>query len=92
MMVRNSSILKLTKNIYFSWAFFSIECPILPTIPNGLVIQTGTTTGDVATYTCNQGFELNGPPTRVCMSDSTWSGQAPECQSLDGEGITYGQT
>ena len=35
--------------------------------------------GSMITYTCNNGFELNGPSVRVCLSDGEWSGDAPSC-------------
>ena len=34
-----------------------------------------------ATYTCDVNFELvNGPQTRMCQTDGTWSGIEPTCQ------------
>ena len=40
--------------------------------------------GTVATYTCSQGYELDGNPTRTCGGDGTspngtWSGSSPAC-------------
>jgi CUB/sushi domain-containing protein len=58
------------------------ECPALDDIPNGSVNENGFTTGDTADYSCDEGYELVGEPTRVCQSDSTWSGEVPVCQSL----------
>ena len=61
------------------------ECPDLDDIPNGSVSLSGNTEGSIAKYICNDGFELVGDPTRVCMSDSTWGGEPPTCQSLAGK-------
>ena len=69
-------------------SFFLLDlysgCPSLPDIPNGSVTESGFTTGDTATYSCDEGFELVGESTRECSSDSTWSGEAPVCRSLAG--------
>ena len=67
--------------------FSTTECPDLPDIPNGSVVESGFTTGDTAIYSCGDGFELVGNMERVCMSDSTWSGAAPFCSSLAGKNI-----
>ena len=47
---------------------------------NGAVSITGTGVGDIATYTCNDGFELSGSDTRACESNGEWSGSAPTCE------------
>ena len=41
--------------------------PSAPT--NGEVNVTGTSIGDIATYTCNVGFELIGNATATCIKD-----------------------
>ena len=39
--------------------------------------------GTVATYTCNDGFELFGDVTKTCQNDGTWTGSEPtSCQSM----------
>ena len=60
--------------------FHPTECPCLDDIPNGSVSLSGNTTGDIAMYTCDDVFELVGDPTRVCMNDTTWSGEPPTCR------------
>ena len=66
----------------FRHVFLILGCPSLSDIPNGPVTVSGFETSNTAVYTCNDGFELVGQSTRVCMSDSTWSGDAPVCRSL----------
>lgn len=44
----------------------------------------GTQFGDMATYTCSDGFEFAMNPasaivTRMCLMDEEWSGAEPEC-------------
>ena len=54
------------------------ECPILEHPCNGLVdLPVNPKPGDVATYNCSEGFELDGEKTRTCLDDYTWDGIAP---------------
>ena len=56
-------------NTFMQTALVSLTtagCPVLSSIPFGSVSQTGREIGDTATYTCNTGYELVGPPTRTC--------------------------
>ena len=46
---------------------------------NGLRFFFGTTVGEVVTFSCNTGFELQGNPSRQCNSDGNWSGTVPTC-------------
>ena len=56
------------------------ECPVLNDPANGMVTWTSLTTGGVATYVCDAGFELVGDEMRDCQSNSQWSGEAPICR------------
>ena len=56
------------------------ECPVLDDPANGMVTWTSLTTGGVATYECDPGFELVGDEMRDCQSNSLWSGEAPICR------------
>ena len=38
--------------------------------------------GTIATYVCDDGFNLVGDMTRVCQSDSTFSGTDPVCSEI----------
>lgn len=46
---------------------------------NGYISYSGSSTGDIATYFCNEGFVLVGNKTRVCQANSEWSGEEPIC-------------
>lgn len=65
-----------------------------PGIPrNGLVDAASTSFRSVATYSCNEGYELVGEASRVCGSDREWSGSIPSCSPVncgDPGGITNG--
>ena len=60
---------------------FSLEimCPNLANPANGAVTVSGRNPGDIATYTCNSGFELVGADTLTCGSDGMWSPDPPVC-------------
>ena len=64
---------------------FHSGCPSLPDIPNGSVAVSGFGTGDMAVYSCDEGYELDGDSTRECSFDSSWSGEASVCRSLAGK-------
>ena len=41
-------------------------CPTPPDINFGMVVVTGNSIGDTATYTCDSGYELIGDSVRTC--------------------------
>ena len=49
---------------------------------NGRVnTSAGTSFGDVARYSCDTGYTLNGPAERTCQADGQWNGSVPTCES-----------
>ena len=63
-------------------------------ITNGVVCYTGTATGSLAYYICDDGYELNDlregvMNPRECNQDGQWSGTEPECTSREGELMWY---
>ena len=65
----------------FLYLFFptAVDCGPLDPPMDGSVTLTGTVFGSVATYSCNDGFGLEGEETRECQANSQWSGEAPTC-------------
>ena len=56
-------------------------CTTLDDPANGEIIDTFSyNDGDVAVYSCNAGFELQGGSTRTC-TNGRWSGTAITCIS-----------
>ena len=53
-------------------------CDKLPDPTNGVVTWNDLTEGSVATYHCDNGYELIGDDTRRCV-DGEWTGQEPTC-------------
>ena len=56
-------------------------CPELMNPENGQVDISGTTENSIATYSCDNGYTLSEPFTRICLSDGVWSESEPSCQS-----------
>ena len=55
---------------------------------NGMVMMTGNSVGDTATYSCNDGFSLNGVDMVVtCQDDGEWSDPPPICVPVPRECI-----
>ena len=56
-------------------------CGTLSDPVNGQVSHpSGTTFGQTATYTCDEGYILMGDITRMCQATRMWSGSEPSCQ------------
>ncbi|CAH1277139.1 SVEP1 [Branchiostoma lanceolatum] len=55
-----------------------ITCSTLPSLDNG-VATDGQFYGDVVTFSCNQGYELEGAVSLTCQLDKTWNGLMPRC-------------
>ena len=59
----------------------AVDCMALPNPTNGQVMApSGTTFNNTATYSCDGGYELNGPMTRMCGIDSSWTLTEPTCE------------
>ncbi len=55
----------------------AVDCGPL-TVTNGQIsTSSGTTFMNTATYTCDDGYTLNGVSDRTCQADRTWSLTAP---------------
>ena len=56
------------------------DCPDLLAPANGAVSMSGIIVGSTATYSCNEGFSLDGNVERTC-EDDMWTGTDPACLS-----------
>uniref|UniRef100_A0A672ZG62 Sushi domain-containing protein n=1 Tax=Sphaeramia orbicularis TaxID=375764 RepID=A0A672ZG62_9TELE len=50
-------------------------------ISNGQFTYTGVQFGDTATAVCDEGYQLVGKPTRICVNDG-WDGRVPVCEAV----------
>ena len=55
------------------------HCDNLPDIENGEVKVESRDIGGVATYSCKEGYRLEGDTQRTCTADGEWSGSEPTC-------------
>ncbi|XP_078667358.1 uncharacterized protein LOC144909170 [Branchiostoma floridae x Branchiostoma belcheri] len=61
-----------------------VSCPNLLAPPNGSLSPVGSNTYlDVVTFSCDQGYELDGSTSATCQGDGTWSASVPECNDID---------
>ena len=58
------------------------DCGLLDDPTDGTVTysNSATTYQEVATFSCDTGFDLIGDVTRTCMDDGMWGGASPFCQ------------
>ena len=65
--------------------FFRIaqDCPELENPENGTVTAENRLYPNEATYTCNDGFSLEGDATRMCQINGEWAGEAPTCVATE---------
>ena len=74
-----ASIQSLT-HLCCSFSIIAVRCRRLNNPSDGSVSLSGTTVGSTATYSCNDGFRLQGGSRRRCQNNGEWSGRAPTCQ------------
>ena len=55
------------------------NCGELALDDGSVVYSSGTTYNSVATYSCDEGYELVGDTTRQCGADGQWTGAKPQC-------------
>ena len=60
--------------------FVGIFCNLLDGPSNGSVSPRTGNFGDVAKYSCDTGYTLNGPAERTCQADGQWNGSVPTCK------------
>ena len=79
--VSYSSIYLYTTTSFINFIPSVVDCGGLSSPQNGQVILTNTTFGSIATYLCDEGFNLIGDMQRMCQSNGEWSGNEPICES-----------
>ena len=56
-----------------------IKCPTPQSIANGFYTETSFYFQDNVTYSCENGFNMEGEDTIVCLGSKAWSHAPPEC-------------
>ncbi|XP_064386119.1 sushi, von Willebrand factor type A, EGF and pentraxin domain-containing protein 1-like isoform X4 [Halichondria panicea] len=80
----NSTLTCMASGLWGTPPMCSPVCQDLPSPANGVISYDTTFSprpaGTVGTYTCGTGYDIFGPRTRTCQSDTTWSGGDIVCQ------------
>ena len=58
----------------------AVDCGELSAPLNGSVHGSETTFPNTLEFFCDDGFILDGSPSRKCQSNATWSGRAAFCR------------
>lgn len=59
------------------------KCETPPAPDHGSATVTDTALGRLVEYSCNEGYELDGPAMQQCVSERQWSNEAPRCVPVD---------
>lgn len=66
------------RSVAFLSHFQAINCG-KPTVPEyGSVVEESTRYPNTITYSCEDGYEIEGPALRSCQANGTWSGNEAE--------------
>ena len=60
--------------------YIAVGCNQLNNPMDGYVQLSGTTFMNNATYSCKEGYELNGDNVRVCNASGRWVPDEPTCE------------
>ncbi|KAK3545348.1 hypothetical protein QTP70_004069 [Hemibagrus guttatus] len=70
------------------------KCNTPPHPEHGSATVTDTVLGRLVEYSCDEGYELDGPTVQQCISGHQWSNEAPQCVPVncgDPGGIANGE-
>ena len=59
--------------------FSTVLCPLLSAPENGAVMVNGWSVGEMAVFTCNEGYELVGASKLTCQENGMWDNPPPMC-------------
>lgn len=68
-------------NKIYTYYVLVIRCGYIGTISNGKVFLDKTSYGGIATFKCDDGYEMIGEAQKTCGLNGKWSGVNPECAS-----------
>ena len=65
-----------------SLLFAAVSCGTLTNPANGQVSYNAGMFGQIATYSCDLGYNLVGDSNRTCQATGVWSGSTPTCHGV----------
>ena len=80
--IHSPSCMQIVQFLLLCLPMTAIRCKSLPALINGTILGNDVLYGAVIRYQCNVGFRLEGPETRTCQADETWSEHDPTCSGI----------
>ena len=81
-------VLVLLSGQYLKNHLQSVGCGPLSDPVNGQVTTSGTTFNSMATYSCDEGFNLVGSRAVTCGLDGVWTPSSPTCDGKLSEWVS----
>ncbi|XP_036438467.1 sushi, von Willebrand factor type A, EGF and pentraxin domain-containing protein 1-like [Colossoma macropomum] len=66
----------------------AVQCPTLEDPANGRIICSGESYGSSCSFSCNDGFHLQGAPEMTCTKSAQWSQEVPHCEVVQCSDLT----
>ncbi|XP_037393747.1 sushi, von Willebrand factor type A, EGF and pentraxin domain-containing protein 1-like isoform X6 [Pygocentrus nattereri] len=66
----------------------AVQCPVLQDPTNGRIICSGESFGSSCSFSCNNGFHLQGAPHITCTESAGWSQEVPYCEVVQCSDLT----
>ncbi|KAL7872100.1 hypothetical protein SRHO_G00070830 [Serrasalmus rhombeus] len=66
----------------------AVRCPTLEDPANGRIICSGESFGSSCSFSCNDGFSLQGAPHITCTESAQWSQEKPYCEFVQCSDLT----
>ncbi|KAL6486013.1 hypothetical protein MHYP_G00054050 [Metynnis hypsauchen] len=66
----------------------AVQCPVLQDPANGRMNCSGGSFGSSCSFSCNNGFHLQGPPDITCTKSAQWSQEIPYCEVIQCSDLT----
>lgn len=73
---------RIEKSFTVSFLLKAVTCSNLQAPANGVIDIPSLEFNGVATYSCNNGYNLVGVATRTCQASGSWSGIPPYCEGI----------
>ena len=67
------------RTLIFPFCLVGVNCFDAPIVEFSTQTGTGTRYQDTVTYTCDEGYTMDGVPTVECSAPGAWSGEPPTC-------------
>ncbi|KAI4890927.1 hypothetical protein NFI96_009969 [Prochilodus magdalenae] len=73
---------------HFGYLSSSVRCQVLEDPVNGRIICSGDSYGSSCSFSCNDGFHLQGATEMTCTESAQWSQEVPYCEVVQCSDLT----